>query len=662
MNIYSPTISGSLTISGSIITTGGGLPLTGSLISSGSFTSIGPTVISGSLSVITGSSIEFQVLDTGVKIGNLATDNHTITGSLLVSGSITTVGNITAQTLVVQTITSSVSFITGSTKFGSGSTDTHQFTGSLYITGSVGINAASSFRFNGVADTSHAVGYDSTVDGAFLRGQNGVRFLTGTGGGSERMRITSTETTLNFNPQSGSLLSGYNYLNFGGGSIMYRNMTDLYIGSNAKYGSAGTTVACYTSANGMGMLTMDGGTFNFQATTGSVTANTAYGMPIRMTITAAGNVGIGTSSPNSILEIQKDTNGDTPITFINGSGGSGNTNASISLNFTLRNGSGGSSGGVILKAGKETDHIGANVNDYFAISTTRSDAMAEKFRISSEGNILLTSGATIYNSTGSLYLRAGTSGDLILGAGGSNDRMRIENAYSVRFTSNNASAATFDLNYRFSSPDSARIRFATTTAFNQNEPGEISFWTRANDSQGGGSITERMRITSGGVSLFGGTTFTTITSAVLGATNPAFTGRNWSFGPNSSGDYVVYHNQGGGNTGVYLTYGGSSWTSNSDENIKDIIEIIPNALESIKDFRAVKFYWKNDESKKENIGLIAQDVQKSYPELIDKQIFDDKEILGVRYTELIPVLVKAIQELKTQNDDLQSQINELKAQ
>jgi hypothetical protein len=88
MNIYSPTISGSLTISGSIITTGGGLPLTGSLVSSGSFTSIGPTVVSGSFTVVTGSAIEFQVLDAGVKIGNLVTDSHSITGSLLVTGNI----------------------------------------------------------------------------------------------------------------------------------------------------------------------------------------------------------------------------------------------------------------------------------------------------------------------------------------------------------------------------------------------------------------------------------------------------------------------------------------------------------------------------------------------------------------------------------------------
>ena len=47
---------------------------------------------------------------------------------------------ITAQTLVVQTITSSVEFVTGSTKFGTQLTDTHQFTGSVTITGSLSLN------------------------------------------------------------------------------------------------------------------------------------------------------------------------------------------------------------------------------------------------------------------------------------------------------------------------------------------------------------------------------------------------------------------------------------------------------------------------------------------------------------------------------------------
>jgi hypothetical protein len=90
--------------------------ITGSLIVSGSgtFRNIGPAAFTGSTAV----SGAFNV------IGD-------ITGSNLLVTNI-----ITTQTLVVQTITSSVSFITGSTKFGVLAANTHQFTGSVLISGS----------------------------------------------------------------------------------------------------------------------------------------------------------------------------------------------------------------------------------------------------------------------------------------------------------------------------------------------------------------------------------------------------------------------------------------------------------------------------------------------------------------------------------------------
>ena len=62
--------------------------------------------------------------------------NPTVSGSLVVTGSLTTTGTITSQTLVVQTITSSIEFNTGSTRNGTLSTNTHEFTGSVSITGS----------------------------------------------------------------------------------------------------------------------------------------------------------------------------------------------------------------------------------------------------------------------------------------------------------------------------------------------------------------------------------------------------------------------------------------------------------------------------------------------------------------------------------------------
>lgn len=49
----------------------------------------GSLFVSGGLTILTGSGVEFQVNADGIKIGNIITDIHTVTGSLRVSGSIT---------------------------------------------------------------------------------------------------------------------------------------------------------------------------------------------------------------------------------------------------------------------------------------------------------------------------------------------------------------------------------------------------------------------------------------------------------------------------------------------------------------------------------------------------------------------------------------------
>lgn len=84
------------------------------------------------------------------------------------SGALTTTGTITAQTLVVQTVTSSVSAITGSTKFGQLSSNTHQFTGSLYVTGALYVATGSV----GIGTTNpstklHVASYASSGTGYF---------------------------------------------------------------------------------------------------------------------------------------------------------------------------------------------------------------------------------------------------------------------------------------------------------------------------------------------------------------------------------------------------------------------------------------------------------------------------------------------------------------
>jgi hypothetical protein len=91
------TITGSTILSSSLSVIGneivnGSLLVTGSTTLSGSLTAVGPTIFSGSFIVFTGSAIEFQVTNTGTKLGNLSTDTHSITGSTSISGSLTVTG------------------------------------------------------------------------------------------------------------------------------------------------------------------------------------------------------------------------------------------------------------------------------------------------------------------------------------------------------------------------------------------------------------------------------------------------------------------------------------------------------------------------------------------------------------------------------------------
>ena len=60
---------------------------------------------------------------------------------------------------------------------------------------------------------------------------------------------------------------------------------------------------------------------------------------------------------------------------------------------------------------------------------------------------------------------------------------------------------------------------------------------------------------------------------------------------------------------------------------------------------------------KTNIGLIADEVEKIYPEFVSKT--EDGEIEGIEYSKLTTVLIQSIKELKEIVDQQQAQINKL---
>lgn len=109
----------------------------------------------------------------------------------------------------------------------------------------------------------------------------------------------------------------------------------------------------------------------------------------------------------------------------------------------------------------------------------------------------------------------------------------------------------------------------------------------------------------------------------------------------------------------------------SDRKFKKDIVQINNGLDIIKKLNPTTYYFRTDDYKFMNLpvekqyGFIAQELEKVLPEVVrDQIIFDDNdqkvEYKGVNYTELIPVLTKAIQEQQTQIENQQAQIEELK--
>jgi hypothetical protein len=79
-------------------------------------------------------------------------------------------GTLTAQRIVVQTITSSTEYVTGSTIFGSLLSNTHQFTGSVSITGSLGINGVDYASTSGSVSTrlTSLEAFSSSLDDTFV--------------------------------------------------------------------------------------------------------------------------------------------------------------------------------------------------------------------------------------------------------------------------------------------------------------------------------------------------------------------------------------------------------------------------------------------------------------------------------------------------------------
>ena len=107
---------------------------------------------------------------------------------------------------------------------------------------------------------------------------------------------------------------------------------------------------------------------------------------------------------------------------------------------------------------------------------------------------------------------------------------------------------------------------------------------------------------------------------------------------------------------------GYGWLTSSDQRLKKNIATLEGSLEKISRLRGVRFDSKEavhvDNGGGKHIGVIAQELEKEYPELV---IGDEKTgYKAVAYDKLTAVLIEAVKEMKAQNEKQQAEIEELR--
>ena len=99
-------------------------------------------------------------------------------------------------------------------------------------------------------------------------------------------------------------------------------------------------------------------------------------------------------------------------------------------------------------------------------------------------------------------------------------------------------------------------------------------------------------------------------------------------------------------------------TTPSDIRLKENFEKIENGLDIVSQLEGHTFNWKKG-GERLSAGFKAQEVEKILPHLVDEKKLplradDDKEYKILRYEEMIPYLVEAIKQLKTEIEELKN--------
>jgi hypothetical protein len=407
LSVYATTgsnsFNGNQTVTGSLTVTEGitGTATTASYVE---YTGVAnkPALVSSSAQIV-----EYNVFAT--------TGSNQFDGSQAITGSLTVTGQVVAQTLNVQQVTSSIVFSSGSNIFGNSLSNTQQFTGSVSVTGSLTVNGAGTFTGN-VAATG----------GTFINGNNQN---TLGGGALSLLNYVGYNSSANQNITLGLGLNdavdnniAYQYILGVGGNASGQNLsltskrnntTDLTILSiNGTNGAAtfGSSVTATSFSVGNGTLSNSGfwgtlitagtGSFSNFALINASTEGIMYNTTGTLNMIFAGNVGIGTSTPNTIdttagarsgmesaigsIGLNLTRGGENSVLVLQGGTYTNAKTAKIALLGGFGDGGGRTEGFTIESKASGTS---GNITNSFIINSISSAGPSEQMRISSGGNV-----------------------------------------------------------------------------------------------------------------------------------------------------------------------------------------------------------------------------------------------------------------------------------
>jgi len=365
----------------------------------------------------------------------------------------------------------------------------------------------------------------------------------------------------------------------------------------------------------------------------------------------------------------------------------------------------GTSQAMVIGSGGLAVQFGGTTGTYLKVNPGDANGVVNLTADARTGNYP----AMTFTTSATERMRIDSSGNVMVGASSSNYRFRVQGAVTnvgegdtnvlqglVSTTAQAAGVgpsllfvATYDGGSGLAGMGSiAGIKENSTSG---NYAGALKFMTRPN----GGNLTERMRITSGGSVVMGGTSAPTIASvgAFNGAYGPAGTG-SWAMGLqqdttsggggrilglrnvtdfNNAGNEVIYY-QGNATARFYvLSNGGIYNYSANNVNLSDRREktnFAPSKsyLDTVCAIPVQTFNYIDQNMEEDGgltLGVVAQDVQAVAPELVKESNWgtqdEPKMRLSIYQTDLQYALMKSIQELKAINDTQAETINALTA-